>query len=49
MVDDESIVDDFTDADLALASIHSSSSSESEDDVLEGFIGELQQQWSDKQ
>ena len=36
MVDDESIADDFTDDDLDLASIHSSSSSESEGDVLEG-------------
>ena len=36
MVDDKSIVDDFTDDDLALASIHSSSSSGSEGDALEG-------------
>ena len=36
MVDDKSIVDDFTDEDLTLVSIHSSSSSESEGDVLEG-------------
>ena len=36
MVDDEPIVNDFTDDDLALASIHSSSSSKSEGDALEG-------------
>ena len=36
MVDDKSIVDDFTDEDLTLVSIHSSSSSESEGDALEG-------------
>ena len=34
MVDDEPIVNDFTDDDLALASIHSSSSSKSEGDAL---------------
>ena len=36
MVDEKSIVNDFTDDDLALASIHSSSSSKSEGDALEG-------------
>ena len=36
MVDDKSIVNDFTDEDLTLVSIHSSSSSESEEDMLEG-------------
>ena len=35
MVDDEPIVNDFTDDDLALASIHSSNISESEGDALE--------------
>ena len=36
MVDDESIVDGFTDDDLDLASMHSSSGSKSEGDALEG-------------
>ena len=36
MVDDKSIVNDFTDDDLDLASMHSPSSSESEGDALEG-------------
>ena len=36
MVDDESVVDDFTDDELDLASTHSSDSPESEGDALEG-------------
>ena len=36
MVDDKSVVDDFTDADLDLASMHSSSTSKSEGNALEG-------------
>ena len=36
MVEDESVVDDFMDEDLDLASMHSSNSSGSKGDALEG-------------